>query len=75
MGGSHTRSRRSIWRRTDNRGSKKKWFDLKFETKKNVAKCRREIQQTGGGTSETRNLSEMDQRIGAIIGETALSGS
>lgn len=32
------------------------------------------MQQTGGGTSETQNLSEMDQRIGAIIGETALSG-
>ncbi|XP_056884809.1 myb-related transcription factor, partner of profilin-like [Takifugu flavidus] len=53
---------------------KKKWFDLKCETKKNIAKFRRETQQTGGGTSHIKSLSEFDQRLRAIIGETALSG-
>ncbi|TWW71270.1 hypothetical protein D4764_17G0007530 [Takifugu flavidus] len=52
---------------------KKKWFDLKCETKKNIAKFRRETQRTGG-TADIKSLSELDQRLGAIIGETALSG-
>ncbi|CAL9706453.1 unnamed protein product [Knipowitschia caucasica] len=49
---------------------KKKWFDLKCETKKNIAKFHRQMQLTGEATP----LSELDQRIGAIIGETPLSG-
>ena len=53
---------------------KKKWFDLKCETKRTIAKFRREMQRTGGGTADTTPMSELDQRIGAIIGETALSG-
>ena len=53
---------------------KKKWFDLKCETKRNIAKFRRKMQRTGGGTPDTTPMSELDQRIGAIIRETALSG-
>lgn len=52
---------------------KKKWFDLKSETKKSIAKQRREMQTTGGGQT-CLEPSELEQRIGAIIGETALSG-
>ncbi|TWW56344.1 hypothetical protein D4764_08G0003310, partial [Takifugu flavidus] len=37
------------------------------------AKFRRETQRTGG-TADIKSLSELDQRLGAIIGETALSG-
>ncbi|CAL8274075.1 unnamed protein product [Merluccius merluccius] len=31
------------------------------------------MQRTGGGTADMTPMSELDQRIGAIIGETALS--
>uniref|UniRef100_A0AAV2JZY1 Myb/SANT-like DNA-binding domain-containing protein n=1 Tax=Knipowitschia caucasica TaxID=637954 RepID=A0AAV2JZY1_KNICA len=53
---------------------RKKWFDLKSETKRHIAKHRRETQRTGGGAANTMPMSDLDQRIGAIIGETALSG-
>lgn len=33
---------------------KKKWFDLKCETKRNIAKFHRETQRTGGGTGLDR---------------------
>ncbi|KAL7388234.1 hypothetical protein ABVT39_009581 [Epinephelus coioides] len=32
------------------------------------------MQRTGGGPADTQTLSELDQHIGAVIRETALSG-
>ena len=52
---------------------KKKWADMKSEAKKRIAKVNREIMATGGGTAGLR-LGEMDQRIQAILGTTAVSG-
>ena len=52
---------------------KKKWADVKSEAKKIIAKVNREIMATGGGTAGLR-LGEMDQRIQAILGTTAVAG-
>uniref|UniRef100_A0AAV2JI50 Myb/SANT-like DNA-binding domain-containing protein n=1 Tax=Knipowitschia caucasica TaxID=637954 RepID=A0AAV2JI50_KNICA len=49
---------------------RKKWFDLKSKTKRNIAKHRRETQRTGGGAADTMPMSDLDQRIG----RWALSG-
>ena len=51
---------------------RKKWADLKSEAKKRIAKVNREIMATGGGSAGLR-LGEMDQRIQAILGTTAVA--
>ena len=52
---------------------KKKWSDVKMEVKRRTAAHRRSVAQTGGGTGEER-LTPFEQRVAAIVGETALSG-
>ena len=52
---------------------KKKWADVKSEAKQRIAKMNRQIMATGGGTADLR-LGEMDQRIQAILGTTAVAG-
>ena len=46
----------------------KKWADLKSTAKKDIAKYRREIKQTGGGSSLSPPY-EVYERIIQIIGE------
>lgn len=52
---------------------KKKWSDLKVVVKKRICAHRRSVVTTGGGQGIT-DLSAFDARVGAIIGETGLSG-
>ena len=49
---------------------KNKWYDLKLQGEKIVIYNRR-IKATGGGPG-TPELSQLDQRIGAIIVESAI---
>eukprot|EP00064_Thunnus_orientalis_P015290 superscaffoldBa00002803_g15340 len=49
------------------------WFDLKMDAKKRLSAARRTITATGGG-QETVKTTDMDECIGAIIGEVFLSG-
>ena len=51
----------------------KKWADLKSTAKKDIAKYRREIKQTGGGSSLSPPY-EVYERIIQIIGEQAVEG-
>lgn len=54
---------------------KKKWFDMKSMAKQHISQYRRETLVTGGGQGPSQlGITEMDERIAAIIGETALSG-
>ncbi|ROL48218.1 Myb-related transcription factor, partner of profilin [Anabarilius grahami] len=53
--------------------TKKKWSDLKVVVKKRICAHRRSVGTTGGGQGIT-DLSAFDARVGAIIGETGLSG-
>lgn len=53
---------------------KKKWFDLKSDSKKKIAEHRRDVEETGGGGPSTSDVSQVDERIVTIIGETAVSG-
>lgn len=53
--------------------TKKKWSDLKVVVKKRICAHRRSVVTTGGGQGIT-DLSAFDARVGAIIGETGLSG-
>lgn len=52
---------------------KRKWFDIKMEAKKRICAHRKNISATGGGGSLSK-LSNTDERIAGIIGESALSG-
>lgn len=51
----------------------KKRFDLKMDAKKRLCAAKRTITATGGG-QETVKKTDMDEIIGAIIGEASLSG-
>ncbi|KAJ8335833.1 hypothetical protein SKAU_G00391750 [Synaphobranchus kaupii] len=53
---------------------KKKWSDLKLQGKKRIVIHNRSIKATGGGPG-TPELSQMDQRVAAIIGESAYTGT
>lgn len=53
--------------------TKKKRSDLKVVVKKRICAHRRSVVTTGGGQGIT-DLSAFDARVGAIIGETGLSG-
>ena len=50
---------------------KKKWFDLKMEAKKRLTAARR---VTAAGGRDTVRPTDMDERIGAIIGEFCPTG-
>ncbi|KAJ8375462.1 hypothetical protein SKAU_G00060420 [Synaphobranchus kaupii] len=52
---------------------KKKLSDMKLKAKKRIAHHRASVQATGGG-SATPNLTPGDDRIAAIIGESAVVG-
>ena len=46
-----------------------KWNDLKYRTKQKYAKIKKFTIGTGGGPSQSKNLSELEERIIAIIGK------
>lgn len=52
---------------------KKKWADLKLQSKKRIAAHMAKVRLTGGG-GPTSKLSPEDERICAIIGEGAVKG-
>ena len=52
---------------------KRKWFDMKTESKKRTAANRQSLSATGGGQIMTK-LLKVDERVGAILGETSISG-
>ncbi|XP_026113218.1 nuclear apoptosis-inducing factor 1-like [Carassius auratus] len=52
---------------------KKKWSDIKVEAKKRLALHRQSVSATGGGKG-TPELTPLDERLAAIIGESLLSG-
>ncbi|KAI2668908.1 Nuclear apoptosis-inducing factor 1 [Labeo rohita] len=52
---------------------KKKWADLKLQSKKRIAAHMAKVRLTGGG-GPTCKLSPEDERICAIIGEGAVKG-
>ncbi|KAJ8341921.1 hypothetical protein SKAU_G00342120 [Synaphobranchus kaupii] len=51
--------------------AQEKWSDLKLKAKKRIGHHRASVQATGGG-SATPNLTAEDDRIAAIIGESAV---
>lgn len=62
--GSETRTQAEI---------KKKWSDIKLDVKRRMAAHRQSVVKTGGGTGD-EEPSSFDQRVAAIVGETAISG-
>ena len=51
---------------------KKKWSDIKADVKRTLAAHRRSGAKTGGGTGE-EGPTLFQQRVGATMGDTALS--
>ena len=52
---------------------KKKWTDMKYAAKKEVAKYRREVKKTGGGPPPPP-VDELHEKIIRIVGEEAVDG-
>jgi len=52
---------------------KKKWSDIKVDMKQRLAAHRRSVAKTGGGTRE-EGPTLLEQRVCAIMGDSALSG-
>lgn len=52
---------------------KKKWFDMKMASKKRLATARCSMTATGGGQGEVC-VTEMDEKIRAIMGDVSVSG-
>ncbi len=52
---------------------KKKWFDMKLDSKKRLSNLKRSMTATGGGQQDTK-VRRIDERIRGIIGNVALSG-
>ncbi|XP_061593275.1 nuclear apoptosis-inducing factor 1-like [Cololabis saira] len=52
---------------------KKKWSDIKVEVKRRTAAHRQSVAKTGGGKGED-DLTPFQQRVAAIVGDTALTG-
>ena len=50
---------------------KKKWSDIKVDAKKRLALHRQSVSATGGGKG-TSELTPLDERLAAIIGESLL---
>ncbi len=51
----------------------KKWSDVKVEVKRRITAHRRSMTATGRGTGG-EELTPFDQRVAAIVGDTALTG-
>ena len=69
--------KRSRWERvgSENRTQaevKKKWSDIKVDVKRTLAAHRRSVVKTGEGARE-EGPTLFEQRVGAIMGDTALS--
>ena len=58
----------------DQKDVKKKWQDLSSSSKKKESCRRREMNKTGGGEAEYENVSTMEQKVIAVIGEEAVEG-
>lgn len=52
----------------------KTWSDLKRNVKEKAAKIRSSYRATGGGEASKEKLSELEERIVGIIGETMIEG-
>ena len=52
---------------------KKKWSDMKVDSKKRIAEYRQSVLITGGGSGKPPP-SPLDERVAGIIGEKLLSG-
>ncbi|XP_062386939.1 t-SNARE domain-containing protein 1-like [Sardina pilchardus] len=52
---------------------KKKWSDIKVDAKKRIAAHRQSVRATGGGKGQPE-LTQLDEKLAGIIGETLLSG-
>ncbi len=52
---------------------KKKWSNIKVEVKRRTAAHRQSVAKTGGGKGE-EELTLFEQRVAAIVGDTALTG-
>ncbi len=50
---------------------KKKWFDMKLDSKKRLSNLKRSMTATGGGQQDTE-VRRIDERIRGIIGNVAL---
>jgi hypothetical protein len=53
---------------------KNKWMDLKYRTKKKASVLKNDLLKTGGGPRKEKPLTDIEQRILALIGETCVSG-
>ncbi|KAJ8704007.1 hypothetical protein PYW07_013301 [Mythimna separata] len=53
---------------------KKYWADLKHKTKSRLAKRRQDALGTGGGPSTQEDVSEIDKKVLAIIGDKSVYG-
>ena len=62
------------WGRRTELEVKKKWSDIKVDVKQRLAAHRRSVVQTGGGGAGEEGPTLFEQRVGAIMGDTALSG-
>jgi hypothetical protein len=53
---------------------RKKWDDLKSRTKAKAALLKRELSKTGGGKKTKIELTDLERRIIALLGETRIKG-
>lgn len=53
---------------------KSKWCDLKYRTKKKLAEQRNDFKQTGGGPRSVPPLTDTEEKILSLIGESAVDG-
>ena len=63
---------KNVGRTTDE--VKIKWFHMSSDIKKRESMRKRELNKTGGGPPKIIQLSDVQETVVSIIGETAISG-
>jgi len=58
----------------DKEGWQKTWADLRRQTRKRAADIIKDIRKTGGGESSVPPLSDIENRVIALVGETSATG-
>ncbi|XP_046574538.1 myb/SANT-like DNA-binding domain-containing protein 3 [Haliotis rubra] len=53
---------------------KKKWTDMKSQTRKRAAHCRRERVKTGGGQASVLELNSLEEMVASLIPNCQLEG-
>ena len=53
---------------------RKKWFDLKTSSKKNICTWKDEIQKTGGGQNKATPPAEIHYKVVDILGRESVEG-